>query len=80
VGGPLLIKAYTSGVLPVLTFLTLFYLCLVGSKMAVALGIGQWRHLLGSSGYIWTIRATGLLLAVFSLLFLKDGLEKLGFW
>ena len=72
-GAPILIKAYAGGMLPVLTFLALFYICLVGCKMALALAIGRWRHLLGSRGYIWTIRATGILLAGFSLLFLKDG-------
>jgi threonine/homoserine/homoserine lactone efflux protein len=79
VGAPILINAYTGGgVLPVATFLALFYVCLVGAKMAMALALGRWRHLLGSHGYIWTIRATGILLAVFALLFLKDGLQKLG--
>lgn len=78
VGAPILIKAYAGGMLPVLTFLVLFYMCLVGCKMALALAIGRWRHLLGSRGYIWTIRTTGILLAGFSLLFLKDGLQKLG--
>ena len=79
VGAPILIGAHAGGgVLPVAVFLAVFYACLVGAKMVMALAVGRWRHLLGSRGYVWTIRATGVLLAVFALLFLRGGLQKLG--
>jgi len=79
VGAPILISAHAGGgVLPPAVFLAVFYTCLVGAKMIMALAVGRWRHLLGSRGYVWTIRATGVLLALFALLFLRDGLHKLG--
>ena len=73
VGSPLILKANRSGMGVTILFLTLFYGCLVGSKMLVALAVGHSRQFLRSHLYIWIIRALGVLLLIFAGLFLGEG-------
>lgn len=73
VGGPLILKANRSGMLVTALFLCLFYGCLVGSKILVALAVGRSRRFLHSRPYIWIIRVLGGLLLIFAGLFVKAG-------
>ena len=76
VGGPLLIQG--DGPAPAATFLVSFYLLLVGTKLTLAWLVGRWRGLMGSAGYIWTIRLLGLALLAFAAYFIWLGLTHLG--
>ena len=58
-------------------FLVAMYGCLVGSKMLVALLVGRGRTVLSSRAYVLLVRARGIVLLVFALLFLRDGLRYL---
>jgi threonine/homoserine/homoserine lactone efflux protein len=78
VGGPLILKASRSGMLSAALFLTLFYACLVGSKILVAVAVGHSRQFLQSRAYIWIIRSLGILLGIFAWFFFKEGLRYLG--
>lgn len=78
VGGPLILKASRSGMLSAALFLTLFYACLVGSKILVAAAVGHSRQFLQSKAYIWIIRSLGILLGIFAWFFLREGLRYLG--
>lgn len=78
VGGPLILKASHSSLMSAALFLTIFYGCLVGSKILVAAAVGRSRQFLQSKTYIWIIRALGILLAVFAWFFFKEGLRYLG--
>lgn len=77
VGGPLLLELGEKSIGTALTFLAGFYLCLVGSKVGLAVLAGRSRAILGSSVYTWTLRLLGLLLVAFAVLFFRVSLP---FW
>ena len=72
VGAPTLIRASEVGRLAVAGFLIAMYGCLVGSKILLAVAAGQGRTVLTSRAYVVVVRALGLALAGFALLFLSD--------
>lgn len=83
VGGPTVIRAAEggladSGLWPPVAFLGGFYLCLVGSKIVIALVVDRSRRLLNTRAYTWTVRALGLALLLFALLFVRDALRFFG--
>jgi threonine/homoserine/homoserine lactone efflux protein len=78
VGAPIILKAYKVNLLSAVLYVGGFYVFLVGSKMIVALLVDQSKRFLESRVYIHLIRALGVALLIFSLVFFKDGLEFLG--
>ena len=78
VGAPTVIKALGASRLAVLYFLAGFYVCLVGSKIILAVVVDRSKTVLKSSLYLYIIRILGLLLLVFAGLFIKDGLKMVG--
>lgn len=78
IGGPIVVRAAAEGIVVAATFVVVFYLMLVGSKVAVAAVVGRSRQLLHSSGFVWLNRGLGAVLLLFSALFLLDGLRYLG--
>jgi len=80
VGSPLILKAAQTSWSAVALFLSLFYGCLVGSKLVVAVAVGRSRQLLRSKAYIWLIRSLGALLMLFAAAFFREGLRYLGVW
>lgn len=75
VGSPLIVTGWAENAAGPIAFLTGFYGCLVGSKVAVALAAGRSRHLLAGRGYTVLLRTMGVALALFALLFFRDGLQ-----
>jgi threonine/homoserine/homoserine lactone efflux protein len=78
IGAPMVLKALQTGIAPAGFFILGFYLMLTGSKALLAVIVGRSRHLLGSQPYLTIMRALGVVLLLFALLFLRDGLESLG--
>ena len=78
IGAPKLLTASQIGVTPVILFLVGLYCCLVGAKMLVAILVGRSRTFLKSRGYLYVNRALGVVLALFAVFFLRDGLRFLG--
>ncbi len=78
VGAPQLLIFGRGGWPAAAGFLASFYLCLVGSKMAIALVCGRGRSLVMGRPYLYLMRVLALLLAGFSLLLFKQGLSLLG--
>ena len=78
IGAPLVLKALHLGIFPASAFILGFYVFLVGSKVLVAVVVGKSRFFLKSRNYIYTIRLLGIILLVFAVLFIKDGLELFG--
>ncbi len=78
VGAPLVLKALHIGIFPASAFILGFYVFLVGSKVLVAVVVGKSRFFLKSRNYIYTIRLLGIILLVFAVFFIKDGLELFG--
>jgi threonine/homoserine/homoserine lactone efflux protein len=75
IGAPLVLKALNIGLFSASLFILGFYLFLVGSKVLVAIVVGKSRFFLKSRNYVYTIRFLGVILLIFAILFLKDGLE-----
>ncbi len=77
IGGPLVAQAASSGPASTAAFLTTFFGCLCGSKMAIAWAVGANRDRLSGPLYGWTLRALALALFAFALLFAWDGITRL---
>jgi hypothetical protein len=63
----------------VVFFLASFYICLVGVKITLATIVDKFKSFLGSSAYLYILKAMGLALLVFSVIYAIDGLRLLGF-
>lgn len=77
VGAPMIIKSYGIGLSASALFLGGFYLCLVGSKVVLAVLVGKSKFLLTDNGYRYSMRFLGLALAVFAVALFTDGLRLL---
>jgi len=78
VGAPTMTKAITLHVAALLAFIVSFYVCLVGSKILVAITIGKSKSFLSGKVYIYTMRFLGLVLGVLAVILFYDGLRLLG--
>jgi threonine/homoserine/homoserine lactone efflux protein len=74
VGGPLTVKAAENNFFSAVTFITSFYVLLVGSKIVLALAVGRSKSLLTGKGYITTMRILGLALIILAFFLYRDGL------
>lgn len=77
VGIPILFKAFQAGPEKVAAFLGGFYLFIVGSKISLALIVNKSRTFLSGPVYIYIVRGLGLLLALFAIILIRDGLKFL---
>ena len=77
VGAAILAKAIAKSWLIAVAFLFGFYLVLVGSKIIVALLAGRSRDLLAGRFYRLVMRVLTVLLGVFAILLLQQGLKLL---
>ncbi|HCY87249.1 MAG TPA: hypothetical protein DHV36_19105 [Desulfobacteraceae bacterium] len=78
VGGPAVTRAWQISPGAAVGFVFLFYLLLVGSKVMLAVLVGRSRSFLSGRGYIWTMKALGLMLCILALFLVKEGLVLLG--
>jgi len=78
VGSPTMLKAQAESNLGAVAFVTTFYICLVGSKICLALVVGKSRAFLEGRMYVYTMRVLGVLLFLFALLLFRDGLRLIG--
>lgn len=75
VGTPTVMRASRNGMLTVILFFLAFYFFLTGSKIAVAYLTGRSRSLLRDTTYRWIMRILGLLLLLFAVFFIREGLQ-----
>jgi threonine/homoserine/homoserine lactone efflux protein len=78
VGSPIVIKAYNINPLAAVLYIAGFYICLVGSKIIVAIVVDKSKTFLNSRAYVYVIRFLGLALIVFAVIFVRDGLRLFG--
>ncbi|MBN1834931.1 MAG: LysE family translocator [Spirochaetales bacterium] len=78
VGAPVVIRAGQSSLAAAGLYILGFYLLLVGSKITVALVVDRSKAWIRGRAYLWILRGLGVVLAVFAVLFLRDGLRLLG--
>lgn len=79
VGSPTMLKAAQTGAIPASLFILGFYVFIVGSKVALALGVERSRSFLRSRAYIYTQKFLGLSLLIFAVFFIRDALKYFGF-
>jgi threonine/homoserine/homoserine lactone efflux protein len=78
VGAPQLILAWKAGPGEAAAFLAGFYICLIGTKAAVAALAGRSAGFLGGRAYRVVLVVLGLLLAAFAVLMAIEGVRLLG--
>lgn len=78
VGGPLVVGAFETGLPTVSAFVGAFYLCLVGSKIALAFVAARSGKFLRGGAYVLSVRLLGVLLLGFMGVFFSNGLALLG--
>ncbi|MBE0521450.1 MAG: LysE family transporter [Candidatus Methanoperedenaceae archaeon] len=80
IGAPTVFKALGFDIYHAIAFLSGFYVCLVGSKILVAVITGKYSKFIESKTYVYIVKTLGLVLLLFAFKFLGDGLELLGMW
>ena len=74
VGAPITVKAYQASPVAAFVFIIAFYVMLIGSKISIALIVDKSRAVLKNKVFIWTIRILGLVLLIFAILLIKEGI------
>ena len=74
IGVPTILKGYQSGLNVSLCFVLGFYICLVGSKIIIAVIVEKTKTFLQSKFYILIIRLLGFILLIFSAFLIKESL------
>jgi threonine/homoserine/homoserine lactone efflux protein len=77
IGGPTTLRALEVGSVAAALFLAGHYGCLVGAKVLIAVLVEKGRSRLGR-GYRYAMRVLALVLVVFALLFVREGLRYAG--
>jgi len=78
IGGPIVFESAHIHISATLLFILGFYITLVGSKITVAIVVDKSKTLVKSKYYAYIIRALGIVLIVFALIFMIDGFELIG--
>jgi len=78
IGGPIIFKSLDVHFSAMILFVLGFYSLLVGSKIGIVLIVDKSKVFLESKYYLWVVRALGIMLILFSLIFVKDGLALIG--
>ncbi len=78
IGGPTILESAHIGISATVLFIAGIYTTLIGSKITVTLIVDKSKTLLKSKYYIYAVRVLGIVLILFALLFIKDGLDLIG--
>jgi threonine/homoserine/homoserine lactone efflux protein len=78
VGAPTMTKAMHQSIIAASAFICSFYVLLVGSKVVLAILVGQSKNFLAGKVYIYIMRFLGLALGVLAFFLFRDGLKLLG--
>jgi threonine/homoserine/homoserine lactone efflux protein len=78
VGATTIMNGYRIDIMAVVFFLASFYICLVGVKITLATIVDKFKSFLSSNAYLYILKAMGLALLVFAVIYGTDGLRLLG--
>jgi len=78
VGAPITVKAYHASPVAAIPFIIAFSAMHIGSKISITLIVDKSRAILKNKVFIWTLRILGLVLLIFSILLIKEGIRYLG--
>lgn len=74
VGAPILVQAAVGGLAGPILFLAGFYVCLVGSKIVMAVTAARFRRVLGGRAYGLVMKGLGIALWLLALAFVVEGI------
>jgi len=77
VGSPIILETLAADASAVIPFLLGFYTFLIGSMIFIAIVIDRSKSLVDSKYYSYVIRVLGIVLIVFALVFLTEGLKSI---
>ena len=77
VSAPVIIKALKVSIISPFLYVTGFIATLVLTKIAIALIAHKSKNFMNTQSYIYAVRIMGLVLIIFAVILLKDGLEYL---
>ena len=77
-GAPIMVRALSVNIFTPLIFIGGFYICLVGSKVLLAILVDKSKSFLSSRVYIYIMRFLGLVLFFLAMSLFIDGLQLLG--
>ena len=78
IGAPTVLKANAGSLTAAVLFIAGFYAAIIGAKIIIAILIDKSKSLMKSRVYIYAIRVLGLVLLLFAIIFIKQGLRYLG--
>jgi threonine/homoserine/homoserine lactone efflux protein len=78
VGATTIMNGYRIDIMAVVFFLASFYICLVGVKITLATIVDRFKSFLSSNAYLYILKAMGLALLVFAVIYGIDGFRLLG--
>ena len=78
VGGPTIFESLSIGIAVTTLFIVGFYTLLVGSKITIVLIVHRSKSMIKSNYFIYIIRVLGILLILFALIHVNDGLRLIG--
>ncbi len=74
IGGPKVVEAWMESALSAVEFLVGFYVCLVGSKVILAIAAARSKQLLAGKAYRYVMRILGVALIILAFVLLREGL------
>ncbi len=77
VGGPISIKAYNESFMAAILFISGFYIFIVGTKIVIAYLSDKSKNILSNKYYVIVVKFLGLILLIFSIILIKDGIQFL---
>ncbi|MDA3885672.1 MAG: LysE family transporter [Candidatus Delongbacteria bacterium] len=78
VGSPMIIRAMKINTYSVISFISGFYIFLLGSKIVIAILVGRSKTFLNDKIYLYTIRFLGSILWIFAIVLFYDGIKLFG--
>jgi len=75
IGGPMIFESLDIHISVTALFILGFYTLLVGSNVSIALIVEKSKSFIGSKHYLYVVRALGIALILFALVFATDGLK-----
>ena len=78
IGGPVIFESLDIHISATVLFILGFYTLLVGSNIGIALIVEKSKSFIKSKYYLYVVRALGIALVLFAVIFVRDGLKLMG--
>jgi len=78
IGGPMIFRSLDAHILATILFVSGFYSLLIGSKICIVLILEKSKTFIKSKHFLYVVRALGITLILFALVFVKDCIKLIG--